>query len=96
MTPMETSRLSLVEDCARIREALRDDVRSASRLTIREQKILALIGLGMADQEIADALGMTKGCVHVHIGRIHSKLVISGRPRLAVAAYIVIEGARTL
>ena len=93
MTPMETSRLSLAEDCARIREALRD-VRSASQLTIKEQKILGLIGMGMADQEIADAIGISKGTTHVHIVRIHSKLVISGRPRLAVAAYIAIEGAR--
>lgn len=70
-------------------------MRTASRLTIQEQKILRLVGLGLADQEVAVALGISKGTAHVHITRIHDKLVISGRARLAVASYIAIEGARS-
>jgi DNA-binding CsgD family transcriptional regulator len=90
MTPLEANRKSLADDCSRVRAAL-EDIRSASRLTIKEQKILRCIGLGMADQEIADYLGISKGTTHVHIGRIHDKLVISSRPRLAVVANKVIE-----
>jgi len=52
---------------------------SPSTLTEREQEILALIGRGLTNQEIAEALYITYGTVHTHINRIYGKIGLDRR-----------------
>ena len=90
------ARKALVEDCARVAGALdRTLPRNASTVTEKEATILRLIGLGLTDKEVARAIGMSRGTAHVHIGRIHVKVAIAGRARLAVTAHLVMEVGAT-
>ncbi|MDA8370246.1 MAG: response regulator transcription factor [Nocardiopsaceae bacterium] len=64
-----------------------------SRLTSREQEVLALMAEGLGNGEIARRLVVTEGAVHKHIGRIFTKLGLaegdSGHRRVrAVLAYL--------
>jgi len=48
--------------------------RPLSRLTGREQEVLALMAEGLGNTEIAERMVVTEGAVHKHIGRIFTKL----------------------
>jgi len=63
-----------------------------SELTEREQEVLALIGRGLTNQEIAEALCITCGTVHTHINRIYGKIGLDRRSqavRYAIAHGLV-------
>lgn len=60
-------------------------------LTAAELKAFRLVGTGMTNKEIAGALFIQPDTLRTHIKRIHDKLDIKGRARLALAAFQVME-----
>ena len=48
-------------------------------LTEREQEVLALIGRGLSNQEIAEVLCIACGTVHTHVNRIYGKIGLDRR-----------------
>ena len=56
-------------------------------LTDREREILTLVGRGLSNEEIADALVISPATVRTHTGRIMTKLDAHDRAQLVVAAY---------
>ncbi|WP_428949923.1 response regulator [Streptomyces sp. cg35] len=74
--------------------AARDNTGAAARarelissLTDRERAVLALLGNGMSNAEIAGRLGVETGTVKAHVGRILTKLDAANRVRAAIIAY---------
>jgi len=90
MTVLDHRRSELTEDCARLRVAM-EGPRSASTLCPQERVVLRMVGLGMTDKAIGEALGIRKWTVRCYLKRIHDKTAVPYRPRLALAAYRVIE-----
>ncbi|MEU4406472.1 response regulator transcription factor [Streptosporangium sp. NPDC023963] len=62
-------------------------VRDLDDVTPREREVLALIGKGMSNAEIAEHLHLTVGTVKTHIGRLLAKLRARDRAQLVIAAY---------
>ena len=56
------------------------------RLTRRQRDVLALIGHGKSNKEIADALGLAEGTVKIHVTAILKALKASNRTQAAIAA----------
>ncbi|MFC9896450.1 response regulator [Nocardia sp. NPDC127579] len=56
-------------------------------LTPREQEVLALVGAGLGNQEIADRLHLGVTTVKTHVGNLMDKTGCDNRVRLAVYAY---------
>ncbi|SCL29860.1 DNA-binding response regulator, NarL/FixJ family, contains REC and HTH domains [Micromonospora pallida] len=61
--------------------------RTQSVLTDRETEVLTLVGRGLSNQEIAQALSISMGTVKTHIGSLLSKLHARDRAQLVIAAY---------
>ncbi|WP_336205801.1 response regulator transcription factor [Nonomuraea sp. LPB2021202275-12-8] len=61
--------------------------RDLDNITQREHDVLALIGKGMSNSEIAEHLHLTVGTVKTHIGRLLAKLHARDRAQLVIAAY---------
>jgi predicted ATPase/DNA-binding CsgD family transcriptional regulator len=59
---------------------------AASLLTQREQEVAALIGRGLTNRQIAEALVITEGTAANHVAHILNKLGYSSRARVAVWA----------
>ena len=65
---------------------------SLSTLTEREREVLALIGQGLSNQRIAEALCISVGTVRSHLNRIYDKTGLDGRSqamRYAIAHGLV-------
>ncbi|MFR9779957.1 response regulator [Micromonospora sp. MS34] len=56
-------------------------------LTQREQEVLALVGQGLSNNEIAARLTLSPATVRTHVGRLLAKLNARDRAQLVVAAY---------
>ena len=52
-------------------------------LTAREREVLALLGQGLTNAEIASALDVTTGTARVYVKRIRAELVVSNRTQAA-------------
>jgi DNA-binding NarL/FixJ family response regulator len=66
-----------------------------SALTDREREVLALVGVGKSNHEIASELFVSPATVKTHVSRVMSKLYAHDRAQLVVAAYesgLVIAG----
>ena len=70
-------------------KAARTGPRNVGRLTRREQEVLALLGEGLSNPEIAGRLFLSRKTVEHHVARILSKLGLRGR---AEAAALVARG----
>jgi DNA-binding CsgD family transcriptional regulator len=66
--------------------AARTGPRNLGRLTRREQEVLALLGEGLSNPEIAGRLFLSRKTVEHHVARILSKLGLRGRAQAALAA----------
>jgi DNA-binding NarL/FixJ family response regulator len=72
---------------ARLMSALRSREReSQSELTPRELDVVALVGAGKANKEIASELGISERTARTHVSHILRKLDLSSRTQLAVWA----------
>jgi DNA-binding NarL/FixJ family response regulator len=63
---------------------------AASRLQVltdREREVLALVGEGLANDDVAQRLFMSPATVKTHVSRIMSKLAAHDRAQLVVLAY---------
>lgn len=68
------------------RAARRDAAAAITRLTPREQQVLALLPRGASNAEIAEMLGIATGTVKVHVEHILHKLGLGDRTQAAVRA----------
>jgi|ERR1022692_3404553 DNA-binding NarL/FixJ family response regulator len=57
------------------------------QLTEREREILALVGLGLCNTEIASHLHVSLSTTKTHVGRLLMKLRARDRAPLVIAAY---------
>jgi DNA-binding NarL/FixJ family response regulator len=56
-------------------------------LTPREREVLALIGAGLSNTEIAERLTLGEGTIKTHVGHIFSKLALRDRAAAVVFAF---------
>jgi DNA-binding CsgD family transcriptional regulator len=63
-----------------------DDVAARLGLTARELEVLALVGEGQTNQQIADALFISPRTASVHVSNILGKLGVGGRVEAALIA----------
>ncbi len=71
--------------------------RELEKLTPREREVLALVGGGRSNGEIAEQLVLSPLTVKTHVARLFSKLEARDRAQLVVAAYesgLVVPGSR--
>jgi DNA-binding CsgD family transcriptional regulator len=69
--------------------------RRLESLTPREREVLAIVGRGASNAEIADALVLSPLTAKTHVARLFSKLGARDRAQLVVLAYesgIVVPG----
>jgi DNA-binding NarL/FixJ family response regulator len=78
--------LRVVEEFKRLSTQRAIDSEAFKELTDREREVLALIGKGMRNKEIADALFIAEKTVKNHISNIFAKLEINSRAEAALLA----------
>jgi DNA-binding NarL/FixJ family response regulator len=58
----------------------------AAELTEREREVLALVGLGLANKQIARRLGIQEGTVKAHLTRVFARIGVQDRTSAALWA----------
>jgi DNA-binding NarL/FixJ family response regulator len=84
MSPSITRRL-IAEFASRSRPTISSDVLDV--LTEREREIVALVGEGLSNAEIADRLVVSPATAKTHVSRAMTKLHVRDRAQLVVIAY---------
>jgi DNA-binding NarL/FixJ family response regulator len=85
VAPIITRRL--IEEFCRRPSARAARARELADLTPRELEVLALVGRGLSNREIADGLVVAETTVKTHVARILAKLGLRDRAQAVVAAY---------
>jgi DNA-binding NarL/FixJ family response regulator len=85
LAPRITRRL--IEQYSKRPEGVPIDHRALAVLTDREREVLALVGRGLSNQQIAEHLFMSPATVKTHVVRTMSKLHARDRAQLVVMAY---------
>jgi DNA-binding NarL/FixJ family response regulator len=85
LAPRVTRRL--IEQYSGRPEGVALDERALAVLTEREREVLALVGKGLSNQEIAERLFMSPSTAKTHVVRTMSKLHAGDRAQLVVIAY---------
>ncbi len=85
LAPSITRRL--IERFARPASRIQPSHRALESLTPREREVFELIGRGLSNAEIADALILSGATVKTHVARILSKLELRDRVQAVVFAY---------
>jgi DNA-binding NarL/FixJ family response regulator len=94
LSPSVTRRL--IAEYASRAPARRVAARDLADLTEREREVLAAVGTGKSNDEIAAELFVSPATVKTHVSRVLSKLDARDRAQLVVAAYesgLVVPGA---
>lgn len=87
LDPAVTKRvLTMYQSAPTVAEPDADDG-ALDRLTDRERQVLALIGRGKTNTEIAEALFVGEGTVKTHINHVFSKLHLRDRAAAVIFAY---------
>ncbi|MEU7024064.1 response regulator transcription factor [Streptomyces sp. NPDC046203] len=86
LSPGVTRRL-IEEFAARSRPSAEADTASLDRLTGREREVMALVGLGLSNEEIARRLVVSPLTAKTHVSRTMVKLGARDRAQLVVLAY---------
>ena len=97
LSPSITRRL--IEDFAHRSDPLPADEQLLEQLTPREREVLALVGAGLSNREIAERLVVTEATVKSHVGELLFKLGLRDRVQAVVFAYehgIVVPGQRPI
>ncbi|TQM79731.1 LuxR family two component transcriptional regulator [Saccharothrix saharensis] len=80
--------LRVVADLRGGRLTRHDDARHrVAALTGREREVLALVGEGLSNQEIARRLTLVEGTVKAHVSAILHRLDVANRVQAAIVAY---------
>jgi DNA-binding NarL/FixJ family response regulator len=77
----------LIAEFVRRPEAPSTDAPELTDLTTREREVLALVGRGLSNHEIADELVISPATAKTHVSRVMSKLDARDRAQLVVLAY---------
>ena len=85
LAPRITRRL--IARCTAVRTAHQASQDRLADLTQREREILALVGRGLSNHEIAEQLVISKATVRTHVSRVIGKLGARDRAQLVVVAY---------
>lgn len=85
LAPRITRRL--IEQYSKRPEGVPVDDRALAVLTDREREVLALVGKGLSNQQIAERLFMSPATAKTHVVRAMSKLHAGDRAQLVVIAY---------
>ena len=85
LAPSVTRRL--IEEFVRRTPAAQKRVGELDMLTAREKEVLALVGKGFSNVEIADQLVLSPATAKTHVSRIMTKLHARDRAQLVVLAY---------
>jgi DNA-binding NarL/FixJ family response regulator len=85
LAPSVTRRL--IDDFTRRPGVTVAPTRSLDGVTPRERDVLALVGRGRSNREIAEDLCLSVGTVKTHVSRLLTKLDARDRAQLVIAAY---------
>ena len=85
LAPAVTRRL--IEEFAKRPEPRQHPAAATDEVTEREREVLALVGLGLSNAEIADRLHVSLSTAKTHVGRLLMKLGARDRAQLVIAAY---------
>jgi DNA-binding NarL/FixJ family response regulator len=85
LAPSVTRRL--IEDLAARPDADRPPPPELGALTDREREVLALVGRGLSNAEIAEQLFMSPATAKTHVSHLFTKLYARDRAQLVVLAY---------
>ncbi|MFC8717805.1 response regulator transcription factor [Kitasatospora sp. NPDC057198] len=86
LAPRVTRRL-IEEYTRRPEPSVLPDPAGLAAATEREREVLALVGLGFSNEEIAAELHVSLSTAKTHIGRLLQKLAARDRAQLVIAAY---------
>lgn len=76
----------VLNEFKRVAEASRQRKEVFAELTPREMEVLEMLGKGMTNRAIADALFLSEKTVKTHVGAVLKKLHVNGRTEAALLA----------